>query len=175
MALQVETLANRLGPDDELAGRALALQEQLQQTTREIRRLVDGLRPAAVDDLGLKEALCQLGRLDGDGGRVEVRVPDDLPDMPAAVESSAYRIAAEAVANSLRHGRPTRCVVEVSATDSWLTVEVSDDGCGFGQETASGVGLQSMHERTSEVGGDLAIRSGPGIGTRVVARLPRAS
>lgn len=63
--------------------------------------------------------------------------------------------------------------MEISATDAWLTVEVRDDWCGFGQETASGVGLQSMRERTSEVGGELAIRSETGTGTRVVARLPR--
>ncbi|HET9443071.1 MAG TPA: sensor histidine kinase [Acidimicrobiales bacterium] len=172
MALQVETLAHRLGPETGLTERALALREQLQQTAREVRRIVHGLRPAAVDDLGLVEALRQLSRLDGVEGRVVVDVPDTLPEMPAAVESSAYRIAAEAVTNSLRHGRAAECVVQVTSSPSWLTVEVCDDGAGFGPETASGVGLQSMHERTAEIGGELAIRSAPGHGTTVVARLP---
>ncbi len=172
MALQVETLASRLGPDAELTSRAMVLREQLQQTAREVRRLVNGLRPAAVDDFGLAEALQNLARLDGENGRVAVHVADDLPDLPAVVESSAYRIAAEAVTNSLRHGRPSQCVIEVAASDGWLTIEVRDDGTGFGPETASGVGLQSMHERTAEIGGEITITSAPGEGTSVVARLP---
>ena len=172
MALQVETLAHRLGPESELAERALGLRKQLQETAREVRRLVNGLRPAPVDDLGLGEALRELAQLDGDNSRVVVRVADDLPALPAAVESSAYRLTAEAVTNSLRHGCPSRCVVDVRVVGDWLTVEVRDDGSGFGPETASGMGLQSMHERTAEIGGELVINSAPGNGTSVLARLP---
>jgi signal transduction histidine kinase len=170
MALQLDSLASHLRGQADLAGRAVGLRDRLQHTVTEVRRIVEGLRPSAVDELGLAEALRQL-----DAGGAEpafsVRVPGSFGELPAAVEVAAYRIAAEACTNVIRHAGASRCRIDVDVRDGWLTLTVADDGTGFGAEATVGVGLRSMHDRAAEVGGSLEIRSAPG-GTTVSSRLP---
>ena len=84
---------------------------------------------------------------------------------------AAYRIAVEAVTNSVRHAAACRCRVEVAA-DGVLRVEIVDDGCGIHAGTARGVGLATMAERAAEVGGRCTVGSGTSGGTRVTALLP---
>lgn len=172
MALQVEGLAARLGADPELATRAEQLGDRLQQAVDEVRRVVDGLRPAAVDELGLAAAMRQLGWVDGAGPVVAVDVPSDFGELPAAVEVAAYRIAAEALNNAVRHSGAAHCTVRGEIDGECLLVEVTDDGRGFGTDIAVGVGLQSLHDRAAEVGGTLSVASAPGAGTTISARLP---
>lgn len=170
MALQLDSLAGRLGDDPALAQRAEGLRDRLRGTVGEVRRIVDGLRPAAVDELGLSQALRQLAT---DDDPVAVAVTTDLPDeLPAAVEVAAYRIVGEAVANALRHALPTRVLVDARVAEGALRVEVTDDGTGFGTDATAGVGLASLHDRAAEVGGTLVVDSRPGAGTRVLALLP---
>jgi signal transduction histidine kinase len=173
MALQLDSLASHLQAQTGLAERAARLRDLLQCTVTEVRRIVEGLRPSAVDELGLAEALRQLGAARAETG-FSVRVPDSFGDLPAAVEVAAYRIAAEACTNVIRHARASRCSIEAGVRDGWLTLTVADDGRGFGAEAAVGVGLQSLHDRAAEVGGSLQISSAPG-GTTVSSRLPLAA
>jgi signal transduction histidine kinase len=98
-------------------------------------------------------------------------VPATFGPLPAAVEVAAYRIAAEACTNVIRHAHATSCCIQAEVRDGWLTLTVADDGTGFGAEATAGVGLQSLHDRAAEVGGSLQIRSAPG-GTTVSSRLP---
>ena len=170
MALQLDSLASGLRGHPDLAERAFWLRDRMRHTVTEVRRVVEGLRPSAVDELGLAEALRQLA---GAGTELEfvVHVPGAFGELPAAVEVAAYRIAAEACANVIRHARATRCVIDAGTDDGWLTLTVADNGVGFGAEAAVGVGLQSLHERAAEVGGSAEIRSAPG-GTTVSAKLP---
>ena len=121
---------------------ASALIEQLTDQTEagiaEIRRLVDGLRPPALDQLGLVSALRQRAdqhnhavRL-GSSGPVLTVVAEVLTDLPAAVEVAAYRIAVEAVNNAVRHGHASRCVVTLTQVEGGgLQVEICDDGTGL--------------------------------------------
>jgi signal transduction histidine kinase len=173
MALQLDSLASHLQVQAGLAERAARLRDLLQCAVTEVRRIVEGLRPSAVDELGLAEALRQLGMAGAETG-FSVRVPDSFGDLPAAVEVAAYRIAAEACTNVIRHARASGCSIEAGVRDGWLTLTVADDGRGFGAEAAVGVGLQSLHDRAAEVGGSLQISSAPG-GTTVSARLPLAA
>ena len=177
LALKLEAASNVVhhAPD-----RAEALlrgaTEHVHGSVGEVRRLVQGLRPPALDDLGLVEALRAYGRqLDHGDLRVDVTAPQALPDLPAAVEVAAYRIVQEALANVVRHASARRCRVTLRAPDA-LEIEVSDDGRGLGAAGASrshhGVGLRSMVERAEELGGMLVIDAPPGGGTRVRARLP---
>lgn len=171
MALQLEALAARLPIDPDLAARAGRLGDRLQQAVSEVRRVVDGMRPAAVDELGLAEAIRQLVAGAGEMA-VVVDVPPSLGELPAAVEVAAYRIAAEAFTNAVRHSGASRCRVYAGRQESWLVVQVVDDGRGFGTEATAGVGLESLHDRAAEVGGSVEIVSTPGTGTSVAARLP---
>jgi signal transduction histidine kinase len=170
MALQLDSLASGLPGRSDLAERAIRLRDRMRHTVTEVRRIVEGLRPSAVDELGLAEALRQLA---GAGTELEfaVHVPAAFGELPAAVEVAAYRIAAEACTNVIRHARATKCVIDAGTDDGWLTLTVTDNGVGFGAGAAVGVGLQSLHERAAEVGGSAEIRSAPG-GTTVSARLP---
>ena len=92
MALQLDSLAFHLRARDDLAERAVHLRDRLQRTVTEVRRIVEGLRPSAIDELGLAEALRQLGAAGADPG-FSVHVPATFGDLPAAVEVAAYRIA----------------------------------------------------------------------------------
>ena len=130
---------------------ATELADQLRQAIADVRRMVYGLRPPALDQGGLVAALRrQEGQL-GDVG-LTVTAPDPLPVLPAAVEVAAYRIATEAVTNVVRHAGAKQAVVSLSADSMGLRVSVTDDGTA-GDAWTPGIGLQSIEERVSEVGG----------------------
>jgi signal transduction histidine kinase len=170
MALQLDSLASALRTRTDLAERAVRLRDRMQHTVTEVRRIVEGLRPSAVDELGLAEALRELAAA-GASPAFSAQVPATFGPLPAAVEVAAYRIAAEACTNVIRHAHATSCFIEAEVRDGWLSLTVADDGTGFGAEATAGVGLQSLHDRAAEVGGSLEIRSAPG-GTTVSSRLP---
>ena len=134
--------------------------------------------------IGLYYYLTWVVRLFGPGKARPVRVgraagvaiqvgsaPSPLPELPAAVEVAAYRIAVEAMTNAVRHAGARACRVQLDAADQ-LTIEVTDDGRGLGEPPRAGTGLESMRERAAEVGGELSVERRPEGGTRVIARLP---
>jgi signal transduction histidine kinase len=145
------------------------VRDQLRAAVADLRVVVEDLRPPALDELGLCAAIGQL--LEPWAPRARV-MPDALPPLPAAAEVAAYRIAAEAVNNAMRHSSCAECVVTVGAEHGWLRLEIADDGAGLSADARTGVGLQSIRERASEVGGRLEIDDRPGGGTIVRARLP---
>ena len=132
-----------------------------------MRRLVYGLRPPAVDDLGLVGAIKEQAQ--AMGGVEVLGVVDG--DLPAAVEVAAYRIALEAMTNSLRHGGGRWCRVALELNGA-LHVVVEDDGVGLPEQFRAGVGLTSMRERASELGGTCSITRRNPTGTTVRAVLP---
>jgi signal transduction histidine kinase len=135
----------------------------------DIRRLVYGLRPPALDGLGLEGAIRALA---GEGPpATRVTVSGDLAGLPSAVETAVYRIVQEALTNVRRHARAGAAEVEVTRTGT-LRVRISDDGAGLPSVARAGVGTASMRERAAELGGTCAITSRPGGGTVVEALLP---
>jgi signal transduction histidine kinase len=173
--VQTGTL-RRLIPRDPDAAEELVveLRDELRSAIADIRRLVYDLRPPTLDDLGLVEALRQLAERYGSQDeplRVLVETPEDLPNLPAAVEVAVYRIAQEALTNVARHARARTCVVRL-VVDEEVALEIVDDGVGIPEERSAGVGLSSMHERASELGGSCVVQSVPKGGTRVLVHLP---
>jgi signal transduction histidine kinase len=149
------------------------LKKQAQQAVSDVRRLVYGLRPPALDDLGLRDALYEETlRFKEEGFQVAFDAPDPLPDLPAAVEVAAYRIVQEALHNVVRHAQARACTVRLDVSAERLAVEVIDDGIGMPEGRRSGVGLQSMRERAAELNGQCWIEPRDGGGTRVRAELP---
>jgi signal transduction histidine kinase len=150
-----------------------SLKMQAQEAILDVRRLVYDLRPPALDDLGLIGALQQsASRYETGVLRFSFDVPATLPELPAAVETAAYRIAQEAMTNVLRHAEATRCTVRLFCTDIHFIVEVRDNGRGLPQNHQTGVGLQAMKERTTELNGEFLLESLPDGGTLVQARFP---
>ncbi|MCW2543828.1 MAG: Two component signal transduction histidine kinase [Frankiales bacterium] len=138
----------------------------------EIRRLVEGLRPPALDEVGLVGALRQQALRLSDGPvTISVSGPDASMPLAAAVEVAAYRIAMEAMTNAVRHARAARCHVEI-VLNGHLEVLVRDDGVGVPSQRREGVGLASMRERAAELGGTCDVSLRPEGGTEVLATLP---
>jgi signal transduction histidine kinase len=139
----------------------------------EIRRMVYAMRPPALDELGLVPALRQqavgLRNRDGDPVAVHVTAPEEFPDLPAAVEVAAYRIVTEALTNVARHSTSASASVRLDPAPDGLHLEVTDRGRSGAWR--AGVGLASMRERATELGGTLEAGPGPA-GGRVAALLP---
>jgi signal transduction histidine kinase len=141
----------------------------------DVRRIARELRPPTLDSLGLAGAIGQQAAALGGGGSgpsIVVEVDEQLPALPAAVEVIAYRIATEAMTNVVRHSEARSCLVRLYVDRDGLVVEVADDGRGIDPSAATGVGLRSIDERASEVGGEVDLLTRPGGGTIVRARLP---
>ena len=174
LTLKAETARALLPPGSDGASRQLRdLSEEIRRTVVDVRRLVEGLRPPALDELGLADACAQaVDRLAaGSGLAATVHAGDDLPVLPAAVEVAAYRIVVEAVTNTVRHARARNCRVSLACDPAALAIEVSDDGTGLVASGLPGHGLAIMRERAEELGGTVTIRDGaPGV--TVQARLP---
>jgi signal transduction histidine kinase len=172
--LGLEAVAQLMPINPEKAQSLLnSLKMQAQDAILDVRRLVYDLRPPALDDLGLIGALRQsASRYETDLLRFSFDIPQTLPELPAAVETAVYRIAQEAMTNVVRHAEATRCTVRLCCTDAHVLVEVRDNGCGLPQNHQSGVGLQAMKERTTELNGQYVLASLPDGGTLVQARLP---
>lgn len=173
--LKAEAARELTASRSEGGGQLLAeLEIDLAGMLDEVRRISRGLRPPALDDLGLLAALrAHAAKLAVDG-QLEIRIegPDVLPVLPAAVEAAAYSIALEALTNARRHSGARECAVTIRLADA-LEVTIDDDGRGIEPGTLSGVGLIAMRERAIEVGGSCQIETRRDIpGTRVFARLP---
>ena len=125
----------------------------------DIRRLVYDMRPPALDELGLVPAIRQqvASLQTPQGHAMHVRVEaSDLPPLPAAVETAAFRIAIEAALNSARHSGTEQAWVQIQHQDGCLEVSVRDTG-STPDSWVPGVGLSSMRERAAEVGGKIQV------------------
>jgi two-component system NarL family sensor kinase len=157
------------GPAHALLGE---ISGEVQNSIADVRRVVDTLRPPALDELGLVGALtARAAALSGDLD-IAVTGPADRPVLPAGVETAAYRIAVEAMTNAARHSGGRCCTVTVSVADDRVEVAVVDDGAGLPGVRRAGVGLRSMRERAAELGGTCEVGSPDGVGTSVLALLP---
>lgn len=168
VASKVDAARNLVIKDPAKAtGLLTGIRRDLTGALGELRRLVYALRPPVLDELGLLGALRE--HLGHAAVPVTLDAPSALPALPAAVEIAAYRIVTEAVTNVTRHAAASACVVSIACAEL-LTLEISDNG-GAGRTWTPGVGLTSMRERTTALGGTW--HAGPtGDGGRVLVELP---
>jgi signal transduction histidine kinase len=139
----------------------------LQEAIAELRNLAAGVRPQGLDE-GLSTALRALTNT----SPVPVDLHVTMAPLPDAVASTAYYVAAEALANALKHANPQVLTVDIDQADGTLTVSVCDDGQGG---AVLGAGLAGLRDRVTALGGSLSLESSHGAGTRVEARLPCGS
>lgn len=172
IAIEVERAELELEVDPAAASARLEdVVRRVRQAVGSVRAMVEGLRPPALDDLGLTGAVEELARSLGGDLDIAVTVDGDLAELPAAVEVAAYRIAGEAVTNVVRHAGARRCCVRLVRANGQLELVIEDDGSGVGPGPA-GIGRRSMFERAAEVGGVLELGPVATGGTRVRAVLP---
>jgi len=143
----------------------------------EMRRVLSGLQPSVVAARGLGPAARQSLEETATETGWAVAFHEDLGEarLPAAVETAAFRILQEALANVRRHARTERVEVELQRRADWLYLDVRDYGVGLPADEGRGgrgLGLLSMQERADLVGGTCAIENATDRGTRVRAQLP---
>lgn len=160
--------------------RSLDLRAQIEALQSQNRRILRQLRPPALDDLGLAEALAIL--VEGWRERqpevdIDLRLPDRLTIKDEATTLALYRIVQEALTNIFRHAEASRASVVVTLDDAGqnIRLRVQDDGVGLADDRAAGLGLTGMRERALGLGGEFAFGAAPGGGSRLDVALPLGS
>ncbi|WP_261555674.1 sensor histidine kinase [Frankia tisae] len=164
VGMRLRSIQRQLPPSHRSHHELDAAVEALEGTVADLRRLAHGIRPARLTD-GLGPALRAL--VAASPVPVDLVVADVEP--PELAATTAYYVAAEALANALKHAGAGHIRVELAHEDGSVRVEVSDDGTGG---ACSGFGLTSLRDRVSAAGGTLRIHSPVGEGTTISAEIP---
>ncbi|THF66485.1 PAS domain S-box protein [Pseudothauera nasutitermitis] len=177
MQLELNWLRRRLGTDEKVRTHIDTALEIGQGAMGAVRRILNDLRPGVLDHLGLWAALEYLlqDTETRTGLRCSLRVAPEAERcrLGHEAETALYRIAQEVLTNVQRHAAAGRVDVDVRAEGRALVLEMADDGCGMRVPAEpTSFGLLGMHERARALGGQLAMDSGPGRGTRVTLNLP---
>jgi two-component system CheB/CheR fusion protein len=168
-----EAVNDDLGRGPEVVRRA---REQIRQVLEGARRALLALRPRMLEAGDLTGALDRMAAEISEQTPASVRV--DVRGVPRPlgpeVEENVFRVAQEALLNAARHAEARQIVVELGFLKDAVRLQVRDDGRGFERTAvrADGFGFTTMRERTERLGGEIAIESRPGRGTRVKARVP---
>jgi signal transduction histidine kinase len=170
VALAINLRLARAGFEDGSPAAALVEESigEVRESLDELRELARGIHPAVLSEHGLEPAVRSLAAraplpvevVGGPGGR-----------LPAAVETAAYFVVSEALANVAKYAHAGGATVRMERDDGRLLVEVSDDGVG-GAAVDAGSGLRGLSDRVAALDGALDVSSPPGGGTRLRARLP---
>jgi two-component system sensor histidine kinase UhpB len=171
VALRAEHRAQQAGDGhSELA----ELAETVQRSLADVRRISLELRPGALDELGLVNALISLcARVDEQGPmRVGRELEAGVPELPREVELAIYRVAQEALTNAVRHSEASQAAVSLACSGGELVLSVRDNGRGLPDDVREGGGLTGMRERAMLIGAELAIESPPRRGVAVTMRQP---
>ena len=154
-------------------GELTELAELVQQSLEDVRRISRELRPEALDELGLINALIALcSRVaEQSGMRVHRHLEAAVPDLPPDVELAIYRVAQEALTNAMRHSKATEVSVSFVRQADALVLTVTDNGTGLGEDLLEGGGLTGMRERAMLIGAELTIDSVAEGGVAVTLRL----
>jgi signal transduction histidine kinase len=176
IALGLRAAANRVtaGSPAGVADLLDALGRQSTLAAEQVRRLAHELHPPWPDGDGdlvaaLRTRIAEV--VEAGGPQTTLTAPDELPELPIAVRSAAYRVTAEALANVLRHAGAGTCRVTVAVRDG-LVVEVVDDGIGLPEHRRPGIGLTAMRDRAAELDGTLQVGAADSGGTAVRLTLP---
>ncbi len=169
--LEIEALLRkaRSGTHGRFDGMLVDTQAKLERTRSELREFARGIHPAVLAEHGLNGALQELG--ERAPVPVELRVP--AARYPGPIESAAYFVCSEALANVGKYAQASSAIVDISVRGHKLRVSVSDDGIG-GASLEKGSGLRGLADRVEALAGRLTVISPPGQGTQVVAEVPIA-
>jgi signal transduction histidine kinase len=178
ITLHAEAAYRQLKTDNaDLANEQLVeLRNTAQEALREMRLLIFELRPSVVEMQGLVQALrARLEAVEERAGmRVEMNLAESL-DLSDQVQDGLYRIAQEALNNSLKHAKANQVILNLIDAESKVTMEITDDGVGFNPEEeieGGGLGLDGIIERAELIKGELTIDSRPGKGTTIRIEVP---
>ncbi len=177
LSLNLGMIRSALPPDAPAALRARLEDSQhlLEDTTRHLRHVMMALRPPGLDELGLLAALKHHAQrvAQRSGFRLVVHGTEPRPRLDPMVEIALFRIAQEALNNTVKHAQATDITLAVEGTADQVRLSVTDNGRGFDPQrkapasAAGGMGMTTMRERAEAVGAALDIQSHPGRGTTI--------
>lgn len=176
LSLGLQSLAGMVEGEPGAARQTRALQRLLELLSRDLHGLAVRLRPRALDDFGLDEAVRAFGnewsRASGIG--IDVHVSGDPRRLSPAVETALFRIVQEALTNAARHSGASQVGVLLERRDGFAHAIVEDDGRGFDPDNVGPqrLGLLGIRERVAQLGGSLEIESAPGRGAAIFVHLP---
>ncbi|MEA2384850.1 MAG: hypothetical protein QOH72_4821 [Solirubrobacteraceae bacterium] len=170
LALTLGSARTRAAGDPELQALLERAAGELQTSLNELRELARGIHPAVLTDRGLEPALRSLATR----ATVPVTVDAEVGRLPGAIESAAYFVASEGLANVAKYAHATRATVAVRCAGRHVVVEVADDGIG-GADATRGSGLRGLADRVAALDGTIAVDSPTGRGTRLWAQIPCAA
>jgi signal transduction histidine kinase len=169
------------GRAEQAAEELVEAREAMSAVVQELRNVINDLRPALLETFGLAVATEAHIKTFSQANGIAVTLEDDLDGerMPAPVEAVFYRLMQEALSNVRKHSGATVAWVKLSFYDGMLRMSITDNGRGFDPATAASsalasghIGLHSMHERVSAIGGSLAIDAAPDRGTCLTFSAP---
>lgn len=172
LALDAQQIANDPGATEATQRSASALREEIDAAAADLRHLVHTVMPAALIERGLSAAAEDLVDRVPVPTKLELRVPDHA--LPSTVESTAYFVLAEGLANALKYANAQKLDVRLVLSGESLHIEVRDDGVG-GASMANGSGLRGLADRIDTLGGRMRVHSPDGQGTQLLAELPCGS
>ena len=155
-----------MGDGADAGARLAAARTTLEQVHAELRTIAHRLRPSALDDLGLTNAIVALADSYGPPVRVEL-VGDAGHPLPEDVQIALFRVAQEACSNAVRHAAADDVLVRLTWAPDAVALSVSDNGVGIAAETGRGLGLPGMRERAALIGARLEVTARNGGGTVV--------
>jgi two-component system sensor histidine kinase UhpB len=182
LIINLERLENQLPRDENILLEKLVATRMLAQNAlANLRKIVYGLRPSILDDLGLVPAIRWYARtnLEQVGILVEINANGEVEPLPAQLNSTLFRIAQEAINNIIRHSLAEKVEINLYRQGEDILLEVKDDGRGFDLNLVRQEALQLQHlgllgiqERAELVGGQTNLSSTPGRGTQLIIRVP---
>jgi signal transduction histidine kinase len=172
LALQAGQLSHAADVTDEYRHGAITLRQGIDSAAAGLREFVHGVMPSTLIEHGLPAAAEDLVDRMPVPTTLELGIGDD--SLPQVIESAAYFVLAEGLANTLKHSRATACAVRLNRTVDRLYIDVHDNGVG-GASFENGAGLSGLSDRIDALGGELRIDSSPDNGTRLYVELPCGS
>jgi signal transduction histidine kinase len=170
MGMSLQLLRPRVEGSQEAVRLLDEVEVELRDVLQELRELARGIHPAVLTDQGLDAAVRTLAQ----HTPLPVAVHTTAERLPPHVETAAYFVVAEALANVTKHAHASSASVTIERRDTRVTIEVRDDGVG-GAERDGSSGLRGLADRVGALDGELSIESPRGAGTRLVAEIPCGS
>jgi signal transduction histidine kinase/ligand-binding sensor domain-containing protein len=163
---------------DERGARVEEMRSSIDEAMSAVKRMATGFRPVALDSLTFGETLRWYARDFGrrTGLAIAAEVMPGLPNFPDEAATALFRVLQEALANVARHAGPCSVKVILREEEGEVVLEVADDGVGLppgAAEAEDSFGLIGMRERCAAIGGSVRLEGGPGLGTRLIARVPK--
>ena len=174
IAFQLEAIRNGLPEENQTVHQQLDLaREMVQHSHEEARRSIAMLRPESLTSAGILSALssCAHRMVEGSVVEIEATSTGDPCEIPLRVKDTFFRIGQEAIANAVRHAKPTRLSLRLEYGRSSVQLEIEDNGIGFTPDPGHpGFGILGMRKRSENIAANLDIASTPGYGTQIIVR-----